>query len=169
MKHASLLVMLLVVLALLAGCAAPAAPPTAPTQTVQPPAPPPEQASSPRSLPPTYTPTVRIVPTLRPSSTPYAVREAPSDITGFDGPLSVVIFYPVEDAVVYSDYVQVTGEANPGTVVEINGEAVLVGDEMLFVIDVPLEEGLNVLEITASDDDENQETMYLPVSYEPPQ
>lgn len=149
---------------LLSSCTAPAWI----TETINPTAPRKGEATGTRREPtPGDTATAKIPAALKPSSTPAQDQGTPNPYDLFDGPLSVVIYYPVENGVVFSDHLQITGEADPGTVVEINDQVAMVGEERMFVIDIALEPGLNVLVITASDDDENQDTAYLPVTYEP--
>jgi hypothetical protein len=163
------ILMICTALLLVNACAPAVEPMPDSTQAVQP-----AQAAQPsadeptaRSLPPTYTPTAARPVELKPSSTPLPAQTLPPAGDGFDGPLSVVIFFPADEAVVFTNLLQVSGEADPGTVLEINDFVVVVGADRHFMVEVPLEEGMNIIELTASDDNESEESGYLVVTYEP--
>ncbi len=81
--------------------------------------------------------------------------------------IPVRIDEPQDDAVVQASLLQIKGEANPGTVLSINDEIVLVDSSRKFSAQIQLDEGLNVIEIIASDDQGNQESRYLSITYEP--
>lgn len=97
---------------------------------------------------------------------PLPLEETPSG-SPFQGPLSVIIQYPPDNSTVQTDRVELTGEADPGTVISIDDEIVVVGQDRKFSVPLALEEGPNVFEITASDPDGNQATVYLTVTYDP--
>lgn len=83
------------------------------------------------------------------------------------GPLWIRIQAPARDAVVSLPYVDVVGEAAPGTVISINDEIVVIESEPSFTVRVPLELGSNLIEIIASDAEDHQVTLTLVVTYEP--
>lgn len=85
---------------------------------------------------------------------------------GIDGPLSVVIESPAENVVVNQSPIEISGQADPETVLTINDVIVLIGPDRRFSVKVDLEDGINLIEIVASDLDEHQEAYYLTVDYE---
>ncbi len=88
-------------------------------------------------------------------------------LTSFSGPLSVIIHRPQEYETLNASPVEISGEADPGTVITLNAEVVLVDDSRSFAVQLPLENGTNLIEITASDLQGNQDFSYLSVFYEP--
>lgn len=84
----------------------------------------------------------------------------------FKGPKSVEITNIADDSLVNSNPLDISGMADPGTVISINDEIAAVGKDRMFTVSVKLDEGLNVLEINASDPQGDQETAYLTVTYE---
>jgi hypothetical protein len=103
--------------------------------------------------------------------TEIPAADLPPEITPADsplrGPLSVIITSPLENAVVQTDRVDLTGEADPETVISIDDQIVLVGPERKFSVPLALDEGPNTIEITASDPAGNAGTVYLTVIYTP--
>ena len=83
-----------------------------------------------------------------------------------DGPLSVVIESPADNAVVNQSPLEISGQADPQTVLTINDTIVLIEKDRRFSVKVDLVEGINIIEMIASDQDENQEIFYLTVDYE---
>lgn len=79
----------------------------------------------------------------------------------FEGPLSVVLYYPTDELVIPAASVEIAGRADPGTVISFNDRVVLPGDDGSFTLQYRLDDGLNVIEITASDGRGNQDTRYL--------
>jgi hypothetical protein len=92
---------------------------------------------------------------------PTASSSAP-----IDGPLSVVIESPSDDITVNQSPLEISGQADPGTVISINDEIILVQEDRRFSVQIALVEGINLVEIIASDLDENQEAFYLTVDFE---
>jgi hypothetical protein len=92
---------------------------------------------------------------------PTATSSAP-----IDGPLSVVIESPADDITVTESPLEISGQADPGTVISINDEILLVQEDRRFSVQITLVEGINLIEIIASDLDENQEAFYLTVELE---
>lgn len=83
-----------------------------------------------------------------------------------DGPLSVVIESPADGAVVNQSPLQINGWADPQTVLTIDDTIVLIEQDRHFSVHVDLAEGINIIEMIASDRDENQEIFYLTVDYD---
>jgi len=83
------------------------------------------------------------------------------------GSLWVRILAPADNAVVATQVVEVRGEAPEDTVLSINDEILIVSSDQLFSLYVTLEEGLNVIEIVASDYDGNEISHILTITYQP--
>jgi hypothetical protein len=113
-------------------------------------------------------------PTTQPATAATSPSAASSEQTpagapgseGTRGPLSVVIYSPQDGAVVNTADINVVGEADPDTVISINDDIVLTGPERKFSAPLHLDEGPNIIEITASDDNGNQGTIYLTIFYD---
>ncbi len=105
------------------------------------------------------------------ASTPPGVEPLPvttnSSGAFTQGPLSVVLYGPLDGAVISTQWVEFTGEADPDTVISFNDELVLTGPDRKFSQLMLLDEGPNVIEITASDIQGNQGTIYITITYEP--
>ena len=82
-----------------------------------------------------------------------------------DGTLWVMITEPLDGTVVQAQTILVKGEAPLETVVSINDSFVYVQNGA-FELEVPLELGDNLFEITASDIEGNEVTLYLLVTSE---
>ena len=63
--------------------------------------------------------------------------------------------------------VDVSGSAPAGTVISVNDDVLIVGADQQFKTSVPLEEGPNLIEIIASDENGNEASALLTVTYEP--
>ena len=94
---------------------------------------------------------------------PTAIPPAPV----VSGELSILVISPLDEAVLDSPEVDVIGTAPAGTVVSVNDEIVLVGDDGEFKVTLSLEEGPNLIEIVASDINGNEVTHLLTVVFEP--
>jgi hypothetical protein len=60
-----------------------------------------------------------------------------------------------------------TGSAPAGTVISVNDLILIVGIDGQFTATVPLEEGLNLIEVVASNEKGNELSALLTVTYEP--
>ena len=100
------------------------------------------------------------IPTVQPSP---IVTSAPEPSAN----LSLQILSPLDEAVVNTPQVEVIGLAPAGTVVTVNDEILIVGDEGQFKATVSLEQGPNLIEIVASDQDGNETSLLRTVTYEP--
>ncbi len=81
--------------------------------------------------------------------------------------LTLKVTSPSDESVVNVRSTIVTGETIPGAVVSVNGELADVDAGGKFRLNVPLEEGPNVLEIVASDDTGSERATILRLIYEP--
>jgi hypothetical protein len=97
------------------------------------------------------------------NSTPVA---SPTAITAEAG-LWLQILSPSDEAVVDAPQVDVSGSAPAGTVISINDDILIVGADLQFKSTVSLEEGPNLIEIIASDENGNETSALLTVTYEP--
>lgn len=84
----------------------------------------------------------------------------------FYGPLSVVITQPVDNSTVHQSPLVISGKADPGTVISLNDEVVLVDDSGVFTSQISLAPGINMIEITASDFQNHQDYSYMTVFLE---
>jgi hypothetical protein len=117
--------------------------------------------NSPSVIPPTpgpqdVIPTVIIQPTQTVASAPVT-----------SGSLWLQVLSPQDEAVINIPQVDVIGSAPAGTVVSVNEEILIVGDDQQFKITVSLDEGPNLIEILASDENGNEMSFFLTVTYEP--
>lgn len=112
---------------------------------------------------PTTSPTLEILP---PTSFPTITISPSTEVSVFYGPLSVVILQPADNTTVQESPVTVSGKADPGTVINLNDEVVLVGETGVFQSLVSLTPGMNMIEITASDFQNHQDYSYMTVFFE---
>ena len=103
-----------------------------------------------------------VIPTtiIQPTSTAVTAPE-PSGI------LWLQVLSPQDEAVVNTPQVDVTGSGPAGAVISINDEILIVGDDGQFKTTVSLDEGPNLIEIIASDNNGNETSLILAVTYEP--
>ncbi|TET25290.1 MAG: cadherin-like beta sandwich domain-containing protein [Dehalococcoidia bacterium] len=78
--------------------------------------------------------------------------------------LSLTVSQPVDGSVVTVGEVEVRGSTSPGAVVSVNGEIIVADIQGTFAITLPLEEGPNIIEIIASDEEENEASTELIVT-----
>jgi len=131
-----------------------------PTPTVGPSSPA-TTPNSPSAIPASSVPQ-DVIPTTIIQPTP-TVASAP--VTS--GSLWLQVLSPQDEAVINIPQVDVIGSAPAGTVVSINDEILIVSDDQQFKITVSLDEGPNLIEIVASDENGNEMSLLLTVTYEP--
>lgn len=83
------------------------------------------------------------------------------------GSLWLQVLSPQDEAVLDTPQVDVIGSAPAWSVVSVNDDILLVGDDGQFKITIALDEGPNLIEIVASDDNGNETSLILAVTYEP--
>jgi Glucodextranase, domain B len=83
------------------------------------------------------------------------------------GTLWLQVLYPQDETVVNTPQVEVIGSTAAGAVVTINDEILIMNTDGQFKSTVPLEEGPNLIEVIASDEDGNETSLLLTVIYEP--
>ncbi len=123
---------------------------------------------------PTLQPSATLQPpsaTNTPFDTPQPIATLPANPTPtamFAGDsLWLRITSPLDNSVVNNSPVWVRGEAAAWTVISINDAVLLVDESEMFAKEVTLEQGLNLLEIVASDIQGNEISITLVVDYEP--
>ncbi len=79
------------------------------------------------------------------------------------GELFLTISQPSDGAVVYGDTVMVEGKTILGGIASVNGEVAEVDSKGNFRVIVSLDEGVNFVEIVASDSEGNEESELLTV------
>ena len=99
------------------------------------------------------------------------ILNLPSSLDGkFDLVVAADVLYylsPLDEDVVTTPQVDVTGSAPAGTVISINDQILTVGIDGQFKTTVTLDEGPNLIEVVASDENGNEMTVLLTVTYEP--
>ena len=100
---------------------------------------------------------------VSPAATISPVQTNPPGTSG----LWLQILSPLDEAVVDTPQVDVLGSAPAGSVISVNDEILIVGSDSQFTVTVLLEDGPNLIEIIASDDDGNELTTLLTITYEP--
>ena len=81
--------------------------------------------------------------------------------------LKIKILSPEDNSVISTAQVEVKGEALSNTVVTLNDQIVLADEAGFFSAIIPLEEGPNVIDIVASDENGNEDNVQLTVTYDP--
>ena len=90
---------------------------------------------------------------------------SPQGTSSSDGSLWIQIEEPLDGEIIPSRTVKVIGEASPETVLTIKDEIIYV-QEGPFEVVIPLDMGDNLLEITPSNINGSEITMYLLVTRE---
>ena len=81
--------------------------------------------------------------------------------------LFLTVMQPIDESLINNNEVNVIGNTLPGAVVSINGILADVDEEGNFETTISLEEGPNLIEVIASDQEGNQESGSLAVIYVP--
>jgi len=95
----------------------------------------------------------------------YLSTDTGKDTVKLVGP-SLVITQPLDDSIVRTSPLAVSGNAEPGVSLTVNGCSVEL-DGSHFSITVELEPGPNSIDVTAKDDSGNMTSKYLTVIYVP--
>ncbi len=151
-------VFILVTIALLAAACSPVSPVT--DQPAAPEATPTQRPAVAQPIPVPTEPPATIAPSLIPSPVPAQVEKT-------SGPLWIKILSPLDNSTVHTTEVEIQGLAPSDTVLTINDEIVLVGSDQKFASKVALDEGINVIEVLASDISGNEIFIPLTIYYEP--
>ena len=83
------------------------------------------------------------------------------------GTIWLQVLSPQDEAVVNTSQVDVIGAAPAGSVVSVNDEILIIGDDQQFKTTLSLDEGPNLIEILASDENGNETSLLLTVTFEP--
>ena len=76
----------------------------------------------------------------------------------------LAVTQPVDGGIVNVDKVEVRGSTSPGAVVSVNDEIALADTQGVFTVTISLEEGPNIIEVIASDEEGNEATTSLVVT-----
>ncbi len=82
-------------------------------------------------------------------------------------PVTLQVLSPQDDVIVSTQKVIVTGTASPGAVVTVNDDILIAGPDGKWQDTVTLTEGLNLIEIIASNTSGSEASIELTVTYEP--
>ena len=104
-----------------------------------------------------------------PTATPVAPSPSPTAtaVTQTPVPFFLEVIVPLDESVVNSETIMVSGSTALGAVVSVNGELVDIDENGRFATTVTLEEGPNVIGIVASDYRGHEKSMVLTVMYLP--
>ena len=117
---------------------------------------------------PAPTPTSTPMPTATPVPDPTSTPTPAADLTpAGDERLFLEIGQPEDESEVTTEAVAVQGTTTPDAVVSVNGAVVEVDAEGAFEAIVTLAEGLNLIEVVASDLTGAEESVDLVVVYSP--
>jgi glucodextranase-like protein len=83
------------------------------------------------------------------------------------GPLTLQVLSPQDNAVVNTPQITVSGVSSPGAVVSVNDDILVADATGQFQDLVMLSEGLNLIEVVASDTSGTEISAELTVTYEP--
>jgi hypothetical protein len=97
---------------------------------------------------------------------PVGASQSPIPLKISNGPFTLTILSPVDQAEVAEPQVEIRGEVSSDSVVTIN-ETTNIIDAGTFSQTVPLEEGLNTIQIVASDMDGNEVDLILTITFQP--
>ena len=120
---------------------------------------------------PTATSTSPDAPSVaNPTPMPQEVNSAPvvpPTVVSGEAGLWLQVASPLDEAMVDAPQVDVLGSALAGAVISVNDEILLVGADEQFRAVVLLEEGPNLIEVLASDENGNEVSALLTITYEP--
>lgn len=83
------------------------------------------------------------------------------------GPLTLQVLWPQDNAVVNTPQLTVSGVASAGAAVSVNDDVLVADAAGQFQDTITLSEGLNLIEIVASDTSGSEASLELTVTYEP--
>ena len=106
-------------------------------------------------------------PGAAPSASP-AAPGAPAPQPGLNvEPVALQVITPQEGAVVNSAQIQVSGTTTPQSVVTVNDQILIAGSDGTFQTTVTLDEGLNLIEVVASNPSGGETFANVTVTYQP--
>jgi hypothetical protein len=95
------------------------------------------------------------------------IVEASPTVEITTGNLPLQVTSPQDGDTLTTAQVDVIGIALAGSVVSVNDDILVVGDDQQFKSTISLDEGPNLIEVVASDDNGNETSVILTVTYEP--
>lgn len=135
-----------------------------PTPTVSPLAVP---TNSIRSTPTSISPTAAPMQSVDTATAVIQPTQTNASSSNDVAPLTLQILSPQDEAVVDTPQVDVTGSASAGAVVSVNDAILIVGADGRFSTTIDLDEGPNLIEVIASNDNGDEMSVILTVTYEP--
>ena len=125
---------------------------------------PPEVTSEPP--PATPTPSQDTTPPAAPAPSPDAPPEAAPAPSPDTPPTAfyLEVTQPADNSIINVGTVEVMGRTSPGAVVSVNDEIAVADTEGTFVVTIALEEGPNIIEVVASDDEGSEAIANLTVT-----
>ena len=76
----------------------------------------------------------------------------------------LTVTQPADNSIINADKLEVRGHTTPGAVVSVNGEMAVADTEGIFAVTLTLEEGPNIIEVIASDEEGNEARTSLTVT-----
>jgi hypothetical protein len=125
-----------------------------------------KSSPQPSQLPPTIKPAVSVpaASVLVPSPTPEPASNPPDSSTAvMQSGLPLTVTTPIDGAFLTTDTILVKGQTKPGAIVTVNESVGTADQNGSFNITISLEEGLNAVDVIASDDSGKQGEMLLMV------
>jgi len=92
-----------------------------------------------------------------------AASDAPATVE----PVALQVLSPQDEALVSEAQIQVVGTSSPDAVVTVNDEILIAGSDGSFETTVTLEEGVNLIEVVASNASGTEAYVDLVVTYQP--
>ena len=108
--------------------------------------------------PPQATPAQPETTPAPPQAVPAPAPEPPP--TGF----YLEVTQPPDGGIVDIDKVEIRGHTSPGAVVSANGEIAIADNQGAFALTINLEEGPNIIEVIASDEEGNEARANLTIT-----
>lgn len=102
----------------------------------------------------------------KPGDTPGASAATASTAATIE-PVRLQVLLPEDGSLIEIAQCQVMGSASPGAVVSVNDEILIAGSDGAFQTTVTLEQGLNLIEVVASNSFGSEAFVNLAVTYQP--
>lgn len=119
-------------------------------------------------------PTQSVIPTAAPQGSPATLTsgaapivEASPTVESTTQNIELQVISPQDGDTITTSQVDVIGIAAAGSVVSVNDDILILGEDQQFKSTVSLDEGPNLIEVVASDDNGNETSVILTVTYEP--
>ena len=100
------------------------------------------------------------------AGTPHAPAPAAAASTGVQ-PVTLQVLLPQDGSLIEIEQCQVIGTTSPGAVVTVNDEILIAGSDGAWQTSVALDEGVNLIEVVASNSSGSEAFVELTVTYQP--